>query len=225
MIDADEAELRALLEALPPEDLERLAKEIAGKPADLAELRSDRARVVTRHKITGCFDLSRVENAAEQIGKLPGADEAVHFMMGGRFAAADMIPAIQQLAGEPIAELYIATLGFSKQNVEQFATLLDEGTVKRLTLICSAYFKDTEGMAYGYGLQQLAELRDARLAKTRNHAKVVLFRFGRRYFVVEASANIRSCLSLEQVALIQSRRLFQFHRQWMEKVLTVEGGK
>ncbi len=216
----NEEELRALLSTLDPEELEELARSLA-KPADLASLAPKRPRVEIRSKVTGCFDLSRVDNAAQAIRKLPGKDQSTHFLMAGRFAAADLIPAVQSLAGAKIDELYVATLGFSKANVDQFASLMDDGLVGRFTLLCSAYFKDTEGTAFDYGQQQL-EARGARLCKSRNHAKVILFRFGQRHYIVEASANIRSCLSLEQVAVFQSRPLFRFHRQWMEGVLTTE---
>jgi|GEM_PF-5169257 len=54
---------------------------------------------------------------------------------------------------------------------------------------------------------------------TRSHAKVIAARFtDGRCFVIESSANLRTCRNLEQFAITQDRGLFDFHRQWMESV-------
>ena len=52
-----------------------------------------------------------------------------------------------------------------------------------------------------------------------NHSKILLFDFPTAAFVVESSANLRSCNNLEQFCLTQSRPLLEFHRQWISRML------
>ena len=52
------------------------------------------------------------------------------------------------------------------------------------------------------------------------HAKILLIELtdGRSY-VVESSANLRSCSSIEQIVMTHDRPLFDFHHQWLDELL------
>jgi len=52
------------------------------------------------------------------------------------------------------------------------------------------------------------------------HAKLLLMQLvdGRAY-VVESSANLRSCSSIEQIVMIHDNALFDFHRQWVNEIM------
>ena len=52
------------------------------------------------------------------------------------------------------------------------------------------------------------------------HAKVVLIETtDGRHFVVESSANLRSCSSIEQITVTHDGDLLAFHRQWIDELL------
>jgi len=62
--------------------------------------------------------------------------------------------------------------------------------------------------------------RGQRVVACLQHAKVVLMQTtdGGAY-VVESSANLRSCASIEQITMTHDPALLAFHRQWIDDVL------
>lgn len=216
---ASEEELRALLATLDPEQLAELERQVAKmSPADDLALSPGRRRHAEPAKRRACFDFSRVENAARQIKVLPKPGESIHCLMGGDYNGSDIIPALQSLAGAPIDDLYLATLGFNKTNAGQLCAMLDDGVLRRVSLICSHYFAKTDDATFAYAERELTA-RGQRIVATRNHAKLVLLRFGRARYVVESSANLRSCNNLEQFSLCRSESLYKFHAGWLEHAI------
>ena len=53
----------------------------------------------------------------------------------------------------------------------------------------------------------------------RNHTKLILAEIAGRCYVVESSANLRSCQNIEQFTLTQSHELFAFHAGWIDECL------
>ena len=66
--------------------------------------------------------------------------------------------------------------------------------------------------------------RGSRFAAARCHAKIMLIGLsdGTRY-VSEASANIRACKSIEQFVLTNDPELHEFHRKWIDELMTRHG--
>lgn len=62
------------------------------------------------------------------------------------------------------------------------------------------------------------QARGATLTSSRNHAKVIGLAFERDAYVVEGSANMRSCNNLEQFTLTNDPELFEFHRRWIQSI-------
>ena len=79
------------------------------------KLATGRTLTTTQHT-RRMASLDKVTAAAQQIGKLPGPGESLHCVLNGTFALFDFIPAAIQLAGAPIEELTVCTLGFSARN-------------------------------------------------------------------------------------------------------------
>lgn len=175
-----------------------------------------RERIVTKAKARRFYDLSRVPNAAALLGDLPRAGETVHAIMAGDFHAWDLVPAICRMMGEPV-DLTLATLGFNLANNGNLCDMIDAGTVRRVTVLCSHFFAKADPHVYEIAKEKL-EARGQRILATRNHAKLLLFAAGRRFYVVEGSANLRSCNNLEQIAVTCDRRLYEFHKGWIERL-------
>jgi hypothetical protein len=214
------------LEADMPEDLESLlAPETSKKksPAEALDLKSSNLHLRTRTKRRYFLDLSKINHAAAQIRSLPRNDETLHCVMGGDFNGWDLVPAIHKLARRSIEELYVTTLGFNQNNNSQLCSLIDDGTISRVTVICSDYFRDSSRDLFLSSRHEL-ERRGQRLISSRNHSKILLLLAGAHY-VVESSANLRSCNNLEQFCLTNSRPLYEFHRTWIEHVASIEAAK
>ncbi|MGA2221872.1 MAG: hypothetical protein ABSH21_08865 [Verrucomicrobiia bacterium] len=159
----------------------------------------------------------RQDAAIDCLKKLPKPGQSLHIIAPGTFNGTDIIPAIIRLDGAKCArECYATTLGFSEGNVKLLAAMLDSGQVKRLTIVCSYYFAKASEKIYKQAETELVP-RGVRLLNTRCHCKIMLLALdtGRR-FTVETSANLRSCISLEQLVISHDRKLYDFHRKWIE---------
>lgn len=177
----------------------------------------DTIRLVRRNVRRRFVHALDVANAAKDLGDLPAAGESVHVIMRGNWHAWDLVPAILRLAdGASIARLYVATLGFNKDNARELGELIDAGRIRAVRFVCSVYFRDTTRDVHDY-LAELLQERGQALLAMRNHAKVLAMLLDDgRALVVESSANLRSCRNVEQFALSQDRQLFDFHAGWID---------
>ena len=183
-------------------------------------LRLDHGRTTTttQHR-RRMATLDKVTAAAAQIGNLPGPGEALHCVLNGTFALFDFIPAAIQLAGAPIEELMIATLGFSARNVAALGQLIVAGDVRRLSILCSHFFAAQDAEIYSAAVE-LCQKHRFPIAAMRTHAKLLLMQIGDRRLVVESSANLRSCHNVEQATVFDDPGLYAFHHEWIHKLLT-----
>lgn len=184
---------------------------------DRPHLAGDR-RTVQEHK-ADVRDSRQAKSAREALGELPGTGEAVHVLISGRFSLWDTVPAILETVPGAVEWLHVATLGFSRRNVEGMAALLDAGRVKRLRLLASHYFKGTSPHIYQHCANVLGERAGAEFLSSRTHCKILLLRFeSGRTFALESSANLRSCKNIEQLTIFGSPALWEFHRGWIDEL-------
>ena len=163
----------------------------------------------------------RAKNAADALAGLPADGETWHCLMTGEYDGFDLLPAMLDHARPaPIEDLYLATLGFNAANVRRLLELMDAGAVRRCAMIVSLFYEADHNEADTcYMLARELPARGGWYCATRSHAKIIAARFADgRYFVIESSANLRTCRNLEQFAITQDRGLFDFHREWMESV-------
>jgi len=173
--------------------------------------------VTVRHK-PDVRDARQALNAAEALGNLPGPRHARHILVTGRFALWDCVPAIVAKCGR-IQMLHVATLGFSKKNVESMARLLDAGDVAHIRLLCSHYFKGTSTEIYRFAAEELGKRKDrAEFLSVRTHAKLLLVKLHNRTLTLESSANLRSCKNLEQLTVIGDPAVHAFHAGWLDEL-------
>jgi len=158
-------------------------------------------------------------DALLHLAKLPNEGETLHGVISGKYAMWDIVPALIERTGRKIDELYIATLSYGKQNAEELLGLLDDGQIKRCALLVSYYFKAQNRPLYDSLVPPL-RARGHRVLAMRTHVKIMLARMaGGGMYVCEGSANLRSCKNIEQFCLTRCRRLYKFHRQWIDDEL------
>ena len=164
-------------------------------------------------------------DAFRHLKRLPKDGESLHGIISGKYALFDLIPALLERTGETIADLIIATLGFSKQNGADLCQMLDDRQVKRAALVCSHYFAKTSKPIYDIVIPELLKRRQ-RVVAMRSHCKLLVIRMsgGGRY-VVESSANLRSCVNVEQFVMTRCPKLYAFHRRWLEREILADSRK
>jgi len=183
------------------------------------------ARESEKHEVLNGLHLS---NAVAHIKTLPGPRETLHCVTKGNYNSSDIIPATLELAGgATIKRLDLATLSFSNRNVSQIAELKDAGKIAEIWLLYSSYFAQGNEEQHRFAEEHLAKARGARIGSVRCHAKIILMEMSDdRHFVVESSANLRSCHNIEQFTFCNSREVLLFYRDWIEKLVKhAEGTK
>ena len=166
----------------------------------------------------------RVKSAAEALTGLPAEGETWHGIMTGDYDSFDLVPTMLDHARPAVIDaLHLATLGFNQANTHSLLKLMDTGKVRRCTMIVSLFYEaDRREADICYTLARELPVRGVGggwYCAARSHAKVIAARFSDgRCFVIESSANLRTCRNLEQFAITHDAGLFDFHRQWMESV-------
>lgn len=199
----------------PPKDPPKTAREETGvKTQETVWRRKPAAR--------SYINAVGVGKCCEQFQRLPGPGESIHVLMGGDYHGFDIIPMLTELGGT-IETLHIATLSFSKGNTLALCELIDSGRVKACHLLASHMFSQKDPEIYGGCCAELRS-RGQTIGMTRNHAKIVAAHIvegpAPGFYVFEGSANLRSCLSLEQLCLSNDEGLYGFHVAWISHCLT-----
>jgi len=163
-------------------------------------------------------DVQGVENAVDRIGALPKNGEAVHFICDGSFQGVQIIPAIIQKAGRPADVALIATLSFNTDNIDLLCGMLDARHVKQMALLCSTYFRAGNVGAFDYAIKELGR-RGVSVTAARSHCKITLLHIGQSFYIVEGSANLRSCHACEQMTLHHDAGLFRFYRRILNHIM------
>jgi hypothetical protein len=163
--------------------------------------------------------------ARDVLAVLPGPGEALHALMTGRYDLLALIMVLLEKWGR-CETLRIATLSYNGRNVAELLNQLDAGTIGRLTVLCSLFFR-------AHNPSQWTQLRDGlverdsdhRLAAARSHAKVVCLAFpDGRHLVLEGSANLRTNSNQEQFCLIEDAGLHDWHALWIDAMVAKHEG-
>jgi hypothetical protein len=209
-----------ILDGLKTLDLDGLHQVFAPVAAsDTRQLSADRLHIRRTDKAV-MLDARRLANAIEHIGRLPEPGEAFHLITEKRYLMMHIIPATLHLA-EPATIRYLAvvTLSFSQPNMVDLLAMLDAGQVKQMDFAYSVYFKSNEKENCQRLTHELTS-RGHRVYAGLIHAKILLMELtdGRSY-VVESSANLRSCASVEQITITADAALLAFHRAWINEIM------
>jgi hypothetical protein len=200
-------------------------EELEAEMLAMPHLPADGRHEADRATVHVCRDVRQARAAAEHVGRIPGPLDAFHLIAGGRYALWDMVGAVAELAAPvTIDTIHLATLGFSRKNVDEMAAMMDAGTIRRLRLLCSHYFKGTSGGIWEHAAEQLAKRPGAGFLSIRNHAKIIALRLSDgRTVTIEASANLRSCKNIEQLSLFGHPDIYHFHAGWMDGLFAAAG--
>lgn len=164
--------------------------------------------------------LRNAQRAAATIRRIPSKRESVHLVLRANyFAPFDVLPAFCQLAGEPAREVFLCSLGINGRHIQALDGMLASGTIRQCSILLSDYFSKVDADEYQHAVAVI-EKHGGRVAARRSHAKLILARFaGGTHLVCESSGNLRSCRSIEQCTVFNSRSLFRFHKKWILEML------
>jgi hypothetical protein len=173
-------------------------------------------RYATKETRRRMVELKRQGTAREQLRKLPGKGESVHLLLDGKFSLFDLLVAVLDIAGQPCRHLTIATLGLSRSNAEHLDKMLAEGRIKQLDLLASHYFAAQDKEIWEHACGVIRQRPNCRAVAMRSHAKLFCAKIGKRFIVCTSSANLRSCVNLEQASLQDHAGLYRFLLKHLE---------
>jgi hypothetical protein len=160
----------------------------------------------------------------ELLRALPGPGEATHALIDGRQNLMTLLAEIARRFG-PVGHLRMTTLAFNAKCLHEMAALLDEGAVKRMTLLASLYFRRHYKELWAE-TRQAFHSRGQRCAAARSHCKIQTFEFadGRR-LTLSGSANLRSNGNAEAVTLIDGPQVHDWATCWIDQLVTAHEGE
>jgi hypothetical protein len=150
---------------------------------------------------------------AGQLDPLPAPGETAHLLIHGGVPLSAIIWRI--IDQSPPADLAISTLGFNRDFVHQLIDRLRDGRITSGVVVCSNYFRKSDPTEFADAAAAMAPW-PVTLTDARTHAKIFVF----GPFCGEGSANLRSCRSLENVAVTNDENLARFHAKWIHQLAT-----
>lgn len=148
------------------------------------------------------------------ISVMPEKGESLHIINNSKFDFYTVIPFVNESFGK-IEELYISTWVASRDNLSDLFKRFDQGKIINIKILTGLYFKTRESGVYGY-LMKEGSKRKVKTVSFRNHAKILLIKIGKNYFIIEGSANLNANPRLEQYIITNDEKLYLFHKKWME---------
>jgi len=153
---------------------------------------------------------------------LPQHGEVIHVVSSGDFDFFTFIPVTIDLLGGKVEECWITTWGCSNDNVNSLGDLLEKKRIGKLFIITGDSLKRRRPDIYANLVTKCRE-HGQNYRICRNHTKVIMFKQGEHYIVIEGSANLTGNPRLEQTVLFNQQDLYDFHKSWMEPVFRKEG--
>jgi hypothetical protein len=168
--------------------------------------------------------LRAARTAAELLPELPAPGEAVHALMLGTFDLCQVVAATARRLPD-CRHLRIATLCYSKRNVAELCSLLEERKESplALTLLVSVFFREHNKELHEYAAGELSAHPGVRVGAARSHCKVVCFDLGGSdALVFEGSANLRTNKNREQLTAFRDRELHDWHAGWIDELVRAD---
>jgi hypothetical protein len=161
-----------------------------------------------------------LQAAAEAAAIIPAEGEAVHVVMSGCYDLQHVLIVLLERLGSVCETMRVATLSLSRRNVQEMAALLDGGTVRRIDLLTSDFFRRHDDDIFAE-LAQEFHARGQRVAAARSHCKVVTMKLeDGRCYVLHGSPNLRTNKNLEQFALERDAALHAHYDAWLDSMVT-----
>lgn len=188
---------------------------------DLQQAKMPEGRVYKTRELKAKFrHISRRDTAAEFMSEIgiPEPGEITHIISNSQFDFFSLIVAIVNEL-EPIPEFYGSTWTMSKFNVDDLLKLINEGKLKKVSILTGTYFKARENAVYATLITGLTKHK-MRYNAFINHTKIILMKDTQgNHIVVEGSANFTHNPRLENFIICNNQELYEFHQEWMEEML------
>lgn len=159
------------------------------------------------------------QSASDLLPELPQPGESIHCLMQGYFDLMQVI-AVTAKRITDLKTLRIATLCYSKRNLQEMCELLEQMPGLHFTLLVSDFFVGNNKEGHAGAVAQLTAFPNVRVSCNRTHCKVTLFESPTHAITFEGSANLRTNRNWEQLQITHDRELHDWHADWLDRMVT-----
>ena len=188
------------------EDFERVKNKQTGVVTDQSEVLVEKFMATHEYKLNSLKDL---------VGSPPAADQIYFLWTVKSFNAFTFIPYIIKEFGR-IDELIVSTYAINQRILDSFSRYIRLGKVGQVSILISETLKTRmPAVADQLGIYAKQHQAFFSFGFNWNHSKVSLLRVGQQYFVAEGSGNWSENAKNEQYIFLQSKKVFNFRKQWI----------
>lgn len=177
---------------------------------------SSRKEIVKMHK-----KIRRDENCLNGLSSFPNANEMCSFVSKGMSDAGSFLYAFHELEGV-IEEAVIATWTISKENVLILLDYLDNGLIKKLTILLNDGLLKTNSTKPIYAFMRLEfDKRKDKVSYSvcNSHAKIQMYRTSEKYATISGSGNWSRNPRIENYIVIGGKEAFEFNSNWIKEIV------
>lgn len=175
---------------------------------------------VLKHQSKEMLKMSlKKEKAGDVLRDLPPPGWTYHIISNGTFDYWTFVPIIIQLLGGKSLEGWFSTWTLNRLNCTELFEIYDRGELGSINFLTGNYFKRRETSVYAMLINGTRD-RGQRYKTLENHAKVILLTNGTDFITMEGSANFTANPRIEQNSIFNSREVYEFHRGWMDEILS-----
>lgn len=176
---------------------------------------------VKRHKKPTICKYKNATNLVDSIGKIEEG-EHINAIVSGNFIAGDLIEAYIERNKLTVSELIISTFSLSRENVDSLKNVAEFMVADdyKIGLIVSDFFFSHERQKGIVDIVENLGKYNFALGVAGVHTKITIIKTTcGQHIVIGGSANLRSSLNIEQITIDNCKLLYEFHREWMAKIL------
>jgi len=146
---------------------------------------------------------------------IPETNQSSFLLMNGNCEFVDFINEFIKEVGE-IKEIYLTTLGLNLYTFKVLNKTL--GNIKKNILV-STFFYSTDKHKVLKKMFNKNQLKGYKIGIFRNHTKMVLLKTKSDFYLFSGSANLKSSGNIEQFTIYNSKKLYNFNKDWISRVI------
>lgn len=140
-------------------------------------------------------------------------------LVSGKFIFGDFIEALCFKKRLAPSEIYITTLGMSKDNVDSIVNLVDYLRCRKVNLIISHYFEGVERYGIMPYIRQEFSGRPIDVAVLQSHCKIALIFSHKGNIMISGSANLSSSNNVENFIIMHDETTIAFTKERLDNIM------
>ena len=151
---------------------------------------------------------------------LPKGNEQIRIITQKRFNAFALVKWLVDNL-EEIEQIFLTSYRVDEMTLNGITEILNEREVKKLTIMCSAFFTSVKKKEPSAERLKYLANTDSRIKAIfcHNHTKIIGIKTKDTAYVIEGSGNLTGNARIEQYMIENSNEIFEFHKKWIDELV------